>query len=78
METREVVAMSRLEGRRRDAERRLGDLRQSIDRELGILAPMLMPKKAFWVAPVVAFAGGLAVALLGRRRRVPFETVPEP
>lgn len=78
MATDEILALERLNARRREAERRLTDLRTSIDRELGILAPVLAPKKAFWIAPLVAFAGGLAMALIGRRRGVAYETLPKP
>ena len=57
--------MERLASRRLEAERRLEDLRQALEREVG-WAPGRV-----WVAPVVAFACGLMMArsLGGRRRR---------
>ncbi len=56
-------ALERLENRRQLAEHRLSDLRRSIDRQLGSLAP----RGAFWVVPMVAFACGLALAMTRRK-----------
>lgn len=63
MSSRETAAHERLTARRREAESRLADLRRAIDRELGAWAP----KKALWVLPLVAFAGGVVLALMARR-----------
>ncbi len=59
------AALEELETRRREAAERLSELRRSLDRELGKLAP----RKRLLAVPVVAFACGLAVALALRRKR---------
>lgn len=56
-------ALARLEDRRRAAAARAQEVRQSIARETGFL-----PAGTAWMLPLVAFAAGLAVAGMLRRR----------
>ena len=54
----------RLDASRREFEGRLTDVRTAISRELG------WSPKAVWVAPLVAFGCGVALALaVGRKKR---------
>lgn len=66
MASRETAALERLSARRRDAEAKLANLRRAVDRELGGWAP----RGAVWALPLVAFACGVALALVaGRGKR---------
>ncbi len=59
--------MEKLHRHRRTVERRLGRLQTSLDREVG-----LAPVGSVWVVPLMAFAGGLALAgILGTAMRPP-------
>ncbi len=64
MANREARARDHLISSRRQVERRLSDLRRSINRELGAWAP----RNKVWVIPLVAFACGMAVAMASRRK----------
>lgn len=57
-------ALARLHRSREQAETRLADVRQALDREIG-----WAPRKKVWVLPLVAFAFGLALAAAWRSRR---------
>jgi len=60
-------ALDRLARRRRRAEDRLDELRDTLDREFG-----WAPTAKAWVVPLVGFATGLALAAgLARRKRRP-------
>ena len=61
----EQVLLQRLDESRREMEERLGDLRRTVDRELGTLAP----RRAAWLVPLVGFAAGIALAALLRKSR---------
>lgn len=56
-------ALERLDDRRREAERRLDDVREALRREVG-----WRPEKP-WIVPLVGFACGLALAVGVRLKR---------
>lgn len=56
-------SLEKIRESRRRAEERLGELRRSMDRELGRYAP----KRAVWIVPAVAFACGIALAVALRQ-----------
>ncbi len=56
--------MSRVDDARREAERRMSEVRSAIETEVGLL-----PQKKYVLMLLAAGAGGFALALRGRRRR---------
>lgn len=61
---KETEARAKLEASRRRLEARFTEARDTLEREVG-----WAPRTGVWVVPLVAFAGGLALAGLLRHAR---------
>lgn len=62
--SKKTQALERLEEHRLLVAERLGDVRRSLEREIG-----WAPKARIWALPLVAFACGIALAAFKGRRQ---------